>query len=53
LRLIVDGNVLVAAARGSVTCRLAIVRAIADHALVVSEPVLAEYRDVGARPCAR
>ena len=50
LRLVLDCNVLVAAARGSETCRLAVVRAIAEHEIAVSAPILAEYRDVCARP---
>lgn len=50
MRLVVDCNVPVAAARGSTTCRTAVVRAIAEHELVVSEPILAEYREVATRP---
>ena len=50
MRLVLDCNVLVAAARGSDTCRLAVVRALAEHEVVVSAPILAEYREVCARP---
>lgn len=50
MRLVLDCNVLVAAARSSNTCRLVVVRALAEHELVVSAPILAEYRDVCARP---
>jgi putative PIN family toxin of toxin-antitoxin system len=50
LRLVIDCNVVVAAARGSRTCRLVLLRAVAGHELLVSEPILAEYREVGARP---
>ena len=38
---------LVAAARGSATCGMVVVRAIADHELVLSAPILAEYLEVG------
>lgn len=50
MRLVLDCNVLVAAARGSNTCRLVVVRALAGHEMVVSATILAEYRDVCARP---
>ena len=50
MRLVIDCNVLVAAARGSSTCRRAVVLAIAEHQPVLSAPILAEYREVGARP---
>jgi putative PIN family toxin of toxin-antitoxin system len=50
LRLVIDCNVLVAAARGSSTCRLVVTRAIAGHEPVVSAPILSEYREVSLRP---
>jgi predicted nucleic acid-binding protein len=50
LRLVIDCNVLVAATRGSDTCCIVLVRAIAAHEPVVSAPILAEYREVGTRP---
>ena len=50
MRLVLDCNVLVAAARGSATCRLVVTRAIAGHEPVVSAPILAEYREVSLRP---
>ena len=50
MRLVIDCNVLVAAARGSDTCRTYGALAIAAHEPVVSAPILAEYREVGTRP---
>jgi uncharacterized protein len=50
LRLVLDCNVLIAAARTEGTCRRAVTRAVADHIVVVSRTVLEEYAEVGARP---
>mgnify|MGYP002148985744 CR=1 FL=1 len=50
MRLVLDCNVVVAAARGSETCRRVVVHTIEKHEAVVSEPVMAEYHDVSARP---
>ncbi|MFO1046337.1 MAG: putative toxin-antitoxin system toxin component, PIN family [Geminicoccaceae bacterium] len=50
MRLVLDCNVLVAAARGSETCRHVVIRAMADHETIVSEAIMAEYRQVSARP---
>jgi uncharacterized protein len=50
LRIVIDGNVVVAAARTPGVCRAVLVRAVADHDIVLSRPIVAEYREVGRRP---
>lgn len=50
MRLVLDCNVLVAAARTDGTCRRVLLSALRLHEIVVAEPILAEYRDVAARP---
>lgn len=49
MRVVIDCNVVVAAARIDGTCRCALITAIRDHEIAVSEPIIDEYRDVGAR----
>ena len=50
MRLVLDCNVLVAAARNDGTCRRVVLEAVRRHEIVVSPPILEEYRDVGGRP---
>jgi putative PIN family toxin of toxin-antitoxin system len=50
MRLVIDCNVVVAAARTDGICRRALIAALRNHEVVVSEPILAEYRQVAARP---
>ena len=49
MRVVIDCNVVVAAARIDGACRRTLITAIRDHEIVVSEPIIDEYRDVGAR----
>ncbi len=49
MRVVIDCNVIVAAARIDGLCRQTLVTAIRDHEIVLSEPIVDEYRDVGAR----
>lgn len=49
MRVVIDCNVIVAAARIDGSCRRALLAAIRDHEIVLSEPIVDEYRDVGAR----
>lgn len=50
MRLVIDCNVVVAAARTDGTCRCALIVALRNHEVIVSEPILVEYRQVAARP---
>ena len=50
MRLVIDCNVVVAAARTDGTCRRALVAAMRKHDIIVCEAILAEYRQVAARP---
>jgi uncharacterized protein len=50
LRLVLDCNVLIAAARTEGTCREVATRALAGNVVVLSQPVLDEYVKVGDRP---
>ena len=50
MRVVIDCNVLVAAARIDGVCRRVIDAAMRRHEIVVSEPILAEYRAVAGRP---
>ncbi len=50
MRIVIDCNVVVAAARTPGVCRTVLVRAVADHEIVLSPPIVAEYREVGRRP---
>ncbi len=49
MRIVIDCNVIVAAARIDGSCRRVLLAAIRDHEIVLSEPIVDEYRDVGAR----
>ena len=50
MRLVLDCNVLVAAARVDGACRQVVNRAVRRHTVVVSETILSEYRAVAGRP---
>ena len=50
MNVVVDCNVLVAAARIDGVCRKVIDNVVRRHNIVLSEPVLAEYRAVAERP---
>lgn len=45
-----DCNVVVAAARTEGVCRAVLLTAVRHHQLVLSAPIISEYRTVGARP---
>lgn len=49
MRLVIDCNVVVAAARTDGTCRRTLVAVLRNHEVIVSEPILTEYRQVAAR----
>ncbi len=50
MKVVLDCNVVVAAARTDGACREAIDRVMRDHELVPSAPILSEYETVAARP---
>lgn len=50
MKVVLDCNVLVSAARIDGTCREVIERAVRQHEIVLSGPVLAEYEAVASRP---
>ena len=50
MRVVLDCNVLVSAARTDGICRAALLAAVGRHEVVLSEPIIQEYRTVGARP---
>ena len=50
MRVVVDCNVLVAAARIAGTCRRVIDTVVRHHEIVLSEPILSEYKAVAERP---
>ncbi len=50
MKVVLDCNVVVAAARTDGACREAIDRVMRDHELVLSAPILSEYETVAARP---
>jgi len=49
MRVVIDCNVLVSAARSGGVCREVIVEVIRDHEVVVSEPIVEEYGTVAGR----
>ena len=49
MRIVLDCNVLVAAARIDGTCREVIDRVVRQHEIVLSEPILSEYKAVAGR----
>ena len=50
MKVVLDCNVVVAAARTDGACREAIDRVMRNHELVLSAPILSEYETVAARP---
>ncbi len=50
MKVVLDCNVVVAAARTDGACREVIDRVVRDHELVLSAPILSEYETVAARP---
>ena len=50
MRVVLDCNVVVAAARTDGTCRAVFDTVGRRHDIVLSEPILAEYGAVAARP---
>ena len=50
MKVVLDCNVVVAAARTDGACREVIDRVVRDHELVLSAPILSEYEAVAARP---
>ena len=49
MRIVLDCNVLVSAARIDGTCREVIDRVVRHHEIVLSEPILSEYEAVAGR----
>jgi putative PIN family toxin of toxin-antitoxin system len=50
MRVVLDCNVIVSAARTDGVCRRVLVEAVRHHEIILSSPILAEYREVAARP---
>lgn len=50
MRVVLDCNVVVSASRVDGTCREVINRAVREHEIVLSAPVLSEYLAITARP---
>lgn len=50
MRVVLDCNVVVAAARTEGVCRAVLLNVVRHHQLVLSAPIISEYRTVGARP---
>lgn len=50
MRVVIDCNVVVAAARTDGVCRTILRDIVRRHELVLSRPIIEEYRMVGARP---
>ena len=50
MRVVLDCNVVVSAARVDGTCREVIDKAVRGHEIVLSEPILAEYQAIAGRP---
>ena len=50
MRVVLDCNVIVSAARIDGTCRTVVDRVVRSHDIVLSQPVLEEYEAVAARP---
>ncbi|MDD9997023.1 MAG: putative toxin-antitoxin system toxin component, PIN family [Rhodospirillaceae bacterium] len=50
MRVVLDCNVVVSAARVDGTCREVINKAVRGHEIVLSEPILAEYQAIAGRP---
>jgi uncharacterized protein len=50
VRIVLDCNVVIAAARTDGVCRAVLLTAVRDHEVILSPPIIREYRSVGARP---
>jgi putative PIN family toxin of toxin-antitoxin system len=50
VRIVLDCNVVIAAARTDGICRAVLVKVVRDHEVILSAPIIGEYRSVGARP---
>lgn len=50
MRVVLDCNVVIAAARTDGVCRAVLLTAVRRHEVVLSGPIIREYRTVGARP---
>ncbi len=50
MTVVLDCNVIVSAARIDGTCRAAVDNVVRNHDIVLSDPILAEYESVAARP---
>ena len=50
MRVVLDCNVIVAAARTDGICRSVLLKVVRDHEVILSAPIIREYRSVGARP---
>jgi uncharacterized protein len=50
MRIVLDCNVVIAAARTAGVCRSVLLLGARSHEFVLSTPILREYRSVGARP---
>jgi putative PIN family toxin of toxin-antitoxin system len=50
MRIVVDCNVVIAAARTDGVCRSVLLQVVREHEVILSPPILQEYRSVGARP---
>jgi uncharacterized protein len=50
VRVVVDCNVIIAAARTDGTCRAVLLKIVRDHEVILSAPIVREYQSVGARP---
>ena len=50
MRVVVDCNVLVSAARSGGVCGRVVIEAIRNHDVVLSEPIVDEYEAIAGRP---
>ena len=50
MKVVIDCNVLVSAARIDGVCRKVIDRVVRQHEIVLSDPILTEYETVAERP---
>lgn len=50
MRVVLDCNVLISAARTDGVCRAVVVEVVRHHEIVLSAPILEEYRAVAMRP---
>lgn len=50
MKVVLDCNVVIAAARTDGTCRSAVIDAVRHHQIILSATILDEYREVANRP---